>query len=607
MKEEGSWSSLISEKLDWVKEHKLLTALAVVAELSAVSLVKRWGRNRKYRRAAAYAKTIQYAKSKKYENLKLTEVDPEKEILILNSDITTLLSLLDDGKITSVEIVTVFVKRSLKYGRELNLTTTELFSEALAEAKASDERRKSGAKIGRLEGIPITFKDQFHIKGTPATLGLIRLAENITETEWPYATFFKEEGAIILAKTNTPQNVFHTESHNNLWGKSINPWNKERTAGGSTGGGAAMVAARCSPLEMGTDTGGSIRGPCQWNGIFGFRPTSHRVIMNEGVLYISKNKRRGQQIATVSGGPMGRSVDDLKLITELMFSEQMFNLKPYMAPLTFNTEAYESSLEKKLTFGFLNIPEFFELPHAVKRSFKIVREALEAKGYEVKEVDCPLSLVLELMESYIAISMANRGVLKEFLEELGEKPMPYNVRTVGMSNIGWFGKKFVLTYFKIKNQRRLTKTFTAATKRSDLTTEHFQDVVNRELAMEEFFKIWDDAGVDVLIDPGFIHPAAPHGKPVTGGNLFLGLWAAFNAASGVVPVTQVQEDEQSFVDSYKDYITLGVNRAYTNGKGLPVGVQITAKPYRDELCLAGMKVIETALKEQGAGIKFPEL
>ena len=133
-----------------------------------------------------------------------------------------------------------------------------------------------------LFGIPISVKENIPIQGTRATVGLTSRANNIDTKDAGIITNLKNSGAIPFIKTNLPQLALNFDSYNLLWGRTLNPWNKNKSAGGSSGGEGSALASRISPLGVGNDMLGSIRIPCAFNGVFGLLPSPHRLpVMGE--------------------------------------------------------------------------------------------------------------------------------------------------------------------------------------------------------------------------------------------------------------------------------------------------------------------------------------
>ena len=125
-----------------------------------------------------------------------------------------------------------------------------LFDQARAQAKAADAARAQGQPLGPLHGVPVTIKEQYQVKGTPSTWGLLNQATHRAQDDGPLVKRWRAAGAIILGKTNIAQLLRYIEADNPVYGRSNNPWNLDRTPGGSSGGEAAIIAAGGSPLVI---------------------------------------------------------------------------------------------------------------------------------------------------------------------------------------------------------------------------------------------------------------------------------------------------------------------------------------------------------------------
>ena len=178
-----------------------------------------------------------------------------------------------DGKITSLELTEHIIRRIERHNPVLNAIVTFTKTEAIAQAKAADEALAKGEVLGSLHGVPITIKDCFEVAGVRTTAGAKRLSDHVPEEDAATVSRLREAGAVILGKTNVPIYAGDWQSFNVVFGTTNNPWNLDVTPGGSTGGGAAAVAAGLSYLSMGSDIGGSIRIPSTFCGLYGHKPT----------------------------------------------------------------------------------------------------------------------------------------------------------------------------------------------------------------------------------------------------------------------------------------------------------------------------------------------
>jgi amidase len=181
---------------------------------------------------------------------------------------------------------------------------------ALKAARAADRAlNKKNAKLPPLHGVPITIKEAFDVAGLHTTSSFAPLKDNVARADASLVARLRSAGAVILGKTNVPELCMDFQTDSPLFGTTKNAWDSRRTAGGSTGGGGVAVAARLSPLELGSDIGGSVRNPAHYNGIFSLKPTEWRVPSRGHVPGLPGQTRTVRYMGVF--GPLARSVDDL--------------------------------------------------------------------------------------------------------------------------------------------------------------------------------------------------------------------------------------------------------------------------------------------------------
>jgi aspartyl-tRNA(Asn)/glutamyl-tRNA(Gln) amidotransferase subunit A len=218
---------------------------------------------------------------------------------------TTLARLIRTKKVSPVEVLTSILDRIDKLNPRLNAFVTLTAEQARREARAAERAlTRRSAKLGPLHGVPFSVKDLVITKGVRTTFGTPIYRDNVPAEDAPIVARLKAAGGIMLGKTNTPTMGWIGATHNPLFGVTRNPWNLERTPGGSSGGASAAAAAGLGPLHVGTDGGGSIRIPASCAGIYGFKASYGRI-----------------PIYPVSGawslshvGPMTRTVADAALM-----------------------------------------------------------------------------------------------------------------------------------------------------------------------------------------------------------------------------------------------------------------------------------------------------
>lgn len=195
---------------------------------------------------------------------------------------------------------------------EINAVVVRDFDRALEAARAADEANTAG-EVQPLHGVPMTVKESHDVAGLPTTWGLEEFKNHIAERDSLVVRRLKKAGAIILGKTNVPPMLADWQSSNPVYGRTNNPHDHTRTPGGSSGGGAAALAAGMVPLEFGTDIGGSIRIPGSYCGVYGHK-TSYGVIGLEGHYFPGMD---GADIPLSVTGPLARSIDDIALALDI--------------------------------------------------------------------------------------------------------------------------------------------------------------------------------------------------------------------------------------------------------------------------------------------------
>ncbi len=224
---------------------------------------------------------------------------------------TRLARAIRNGKLSSVEATEAHLERIARLNAPINALVVIDRERAIKASRAADRARaKKGAKLGPLHGVPITIKEAFDVAGLHTTSSHPPLKDNVANSDATLVARLRAAGAIILGKTNVPELCADFQTDSPLFGTTRNPWDTRRAAGGSTGGGAAAVAARLSPLELGSDIGGSVRNPAHYNGIFSLKPTEWRVPGHGHVPDLPGVTRAVRHMGVF--GPLARSVEDLE-------------------------------------------------------------------------------------------------------------------------------------------------------------------------------------------------------------------------------------------------------------------------------------------------------
>jgi len=179
--------------------------------------------------------------------------------------------------VSSEEVVTAYLARISDINPRLNAIVQLTADMTLEQARKADDVLAQGESTGPLHGVPMTIKDSFDTAGVTTTWGTPGRAGYVPDRDATVVARLKEAGAILLGKSNTSEFTLTHETDNPVYGRTNNPYNLDRTPGGSSGGSAAIVASGGSPFDIGSDTGGSIRNPAHFCGLAGIKPTSGRV------------------------------------------------------------------------------------------------------------------------------------------------------------------------------------------------------------------------------------------------------------------------------------------------------------------------------------------
>ena len=235
------------------------------------------------------------------------------------SSAADLARLIHEKRISSLELTQYYIERIERFDEALNAVVVRDFERALDAARLSDEALALGNRLGSLHGVPMTIKESFDVSGLATTWGMPAQRNNIVRHDATVVEYLKAAGAHFMGKTNVPLVLADWQSYNDIYGTTNNPWDTERSPGGSSGGSAAALAAGLTGLEFGSDIGGSIRNPCHFCGVYGHKPTY-------GIVPTSGHNPPGVVSAPDLNvvGPIGRSAEDLELALDVVAGPDRF-------------------------------------------------------------------------------------------------------------------------------------------------------------------------------------------------------------------------------------------------------------------------------------------
>jgi amidase len=453
--------------------------------------------------------------------------------VILDSAVQ-LASAIHDKKISSEEVVAAHIKRIEEVNPKLN-AVVQLSSEiALEGARKADTALSRGEAVGPLHGVPITLKDSHDTVDFVSTGGMKGRASYKPAQDGTAVARLRAAGAIVIGKTNTPELTYSFETDNLVYGRTNNPYDASRSPGGSSGGAAAIVAAGGSPLDLGSDTWGSIRQPSHFCGIAGIKPTSGRVPRTGHIISFGGLVDWATQI-----GPMARYVEDLKLTLPLIAGPDWRD--PYVVPMPLSDpNAVDIKTLRFATFTDNGImtptPETIITVENAAR--KVADEGAFVEVVRIPEIERSLDLISRIFD-------ADAGEENRLLLEKGNTTEP----SPSLRNV-----------LDRKNSDSIS---TADYARLVIELDQFRSTL---LAFME--------GYDAIICPVNAYPAQPHGVSMSV-DMFPGYsyTTTFNLTGWPAAVV----------------------RGGTSPEGLPIGVQIVARPWREDVALAVAGHIEHAL------------
>jgi amidase len=226
---------------------------------------------------------------------------------------SALLRLLRERKLGAVELLDLLLARIERLNPRFNAVVARDAEGARRQARAADDL--PAERRGPLHGLPMTIKDVYEVVGMPATCGMPELVRHLPAQDADAVARLRAAGAIHFGKTNVPIHAADHQSYNAVYGATSNPWDVTRTPGGSSGGAAAAVAAGLTPLELGSDIGGSIRCPSHFCGVYGHKP-SFGVVPLRGHIPPPPAALTSPPLGV--GGPIARSAQDLELALDLL-------------------------------------------------------------------------------------------------------------------------------------------------------------------------------------------------------------------------------------------------------------------------------------------------
>lgn len=492
------------------------------------------------------------------------------------------------GEVSAIEAVEAHIARIEAVNARLNAVVVKRYDEARAEARAADERRARGEPLGPLHGVPITVKELLDLAGTPSTFGIPRRKVTLATADDPYVARMRAAGAIVLGKTNVPQLLLYIESDSPAYGRTSNPWALDRATGGSSGGQAAIIAAGGSPLGLGTDIGGSLRNPATFCGIASLKPTAGRV-PDSGRYSVHV----GQRAIVSQVGPMTRRVDDLLLGLEVLNGGRDPDVEPPM-PLGDPAEVNVA----RLRVAYYGDDGTFAVAPGVRRAVVEAAGMLAGRGAQVTEWRPPEAE--RALHLWLSIIGADGG--KHYKRILrGGKVDPRIGANLLLLRRSRPTLAIMRGWLRLTGQRGLADLVSSFGRKDAM---HYFELVEAQMAYQRKFAQALDADeggpFDVILCPAAPVPALHHSDSrfIATAGAYDVLYNVLGYPAGVVPVTRVRPGEDVPRKRTVDLMQRAARRAEIGSAGLPIGVQVVARPWREHVALAVMLAIEEAARTQ---------
>lgn len=479
-----------------------------------------------------------------------------------------LLKLIESKEVSSREVTQHFIDRIETVNLKINAVVLKFYDEALKKADEADKNERRG----RLHGLPFTIKECFDYVGSPSTLGVLARKNDSPKENDIYIQSFLDEGGIVLGKTNVPQLLVFIESDNRVYGKTNNPINPNFTCGGSSGGEGAIIGAGASPVGIGSDIGGSLRFPAAFCGICSIKPTMQRI----PDLTRYPNERLQGSINPVAG-ILANYAEDLDLFLQIMndAASKFQTVKPL--------QDYKNIEVSKLKIGYFDTDGFFEPMAAVKRGVSESIEKLKSSGAEVVEFAPPKFQFAE--EIFYRLMSADGGNLyREILQ--GEKPVPQLKNLMMLTKTSPRQLKLIKQAAKVFGQKSVVRLLDYFGGKGSVFLRTW---ANKQAEYQkEFLTAMENQNIDAIISPTSALPAFLHGstdKIGLGGNYTI-LYNVLGFPAGIARVSEVKKSEAVGRKAGLDLRDRTAAKTEKMSEGLPLSVQIAAKPWREDVVLA---------------------
>jgi amidase len=482
-----------------------------------------------------------------------------------NYDAVGLAEAISAGKLSAVEVTTAFSKRAI-IAHQLTCCLTQWFmDDAVNRAKELDEYlEKNGKTVGPLHGVPISIKEHMPIAGTYSSQGSFA-STVLNDKDCLLVSMLRDMGAVFYCKTNQPQTIMHLETTSH-YGRTLNPFNICLSAGGSSGGEAALVAMKGSVLGIGTDIGGSIRCPAAFCGVYGYKSTSYTLPMKDFIAHAFSAELN----VLCSTGPFARSLRDMDLFMTTVLGQKPYLQDPKVLPLPWT--GLKTEMNKPLRVGIIENDGFIEPQPPVKRAIAWARERLSNPRYsdilQVKDFK-PYNAAEAWKKIQRTYWPGGGKLAKADIMSTGEPVLPLS---------DWIWKD--------------------AEPHGMLDAEEVNDLrADRDKFRYDFADSWNEQEVDIVIGPAFVGPACAHDTAFYW--TYTSLYNFVDYPGVVVPTPIKTETKEKYAADYRPLSEKceKVRELWENSnfKGAPIDLQIVARRYHDNELFGALALLKDIL------------
>ncbi len=486
-------------------------------------------------------------------------------------------ALVARGEISALAVIEARIAVIEQHNPRLNAVVAQRFDAAREEARAVDRAQARGEKLPPLAGVPVTIKEAIDVAGLASTSGAPARAAHLADADDPAVARLRAAGAIVLAKTNVAQGLVFAETDNPLFGRCNHPEDAERSPGGSSGGEGAILAVGGAALGLGTDIGGSGRIPAAFCGIASLKPTAGRLPDTQRL-----SVPAGQQAIQSQLAPMARKVADVELALSV--------LNPPHLMLASSTEVDVS----RLRIGVFEHDGVFAPSPGVRRAVREAAAALKAAGAQVVSFTVPEPEAVRRIFYSLLSADGIQGLKRTLRGGAIDARVKQLMIVAGLP--AWL-RHGVASLAGAAGQRHLPALLRALGAHS---ADGYWRLVEQQLDYRLKFEAAMDqpagggAALDLLLSPVMPIPAFRHRATLDLGvpGIYTSLYNLLGWPAGVVPWGRVRAGEESNRVPGKDLAERAAAATEKGSAGLPLAVQVAARPWCEHQAFAAMRVVE---------------